>query len=85
MSEKKFELPKLPEFPLPPKGFGLPTGRAGERRGGQPRTEAERRARHFSLPFSESSNPGTPNIEELLPALPPDLPLPRFLVKQMRK
>jgi len=60
MSEKKFEFPKLPELPAPPKGFELPTGRAG-------------------------GNPGTPNIEEMLPALPPDLPLPRFLVKQMRK
>lgn len=80
MSQRKFEFPKLPELPLPPKGFGLATGRAGERRGGNPRTEAERRARH---PFS--SNPGTPNIQDMLPALPPDLPLPRFLVKQMRK
>lgn len=37
------------------------------------------------LPFGESSNPGGLNFEEILPALPPDLPLPRFIVKQMRK
>jgi len=33
---------------LPPRGTGLITGRAGPRRGGQPRTEEERRERHFS-------------------------------------
>ena len=32
---------------LPPRGTGLITGRAGERRGGKPRTEEERRERHF--------------------------------------
>lgn len=89
MSDKKFELPKLPEFPLPPKAFGLATGQAGERRGGTPRTEAERRARHPALPqlpfMKAGSNPETPNFEDLLPALPPELPLPRFLVRQMRK
>lgn len=31
---------------LPPRGTGLATGRAGERRYGQPRTEAERQIRH---------------------------------------
>jgi len=80
MSEKKFEFPKLPELPLPPKGFGLLTGQAGERRGGNPRTEAERRARH---PFS--SNPGTPSIEEFLPAEFPAPPIPRFIWRSMKK
>jgi len=39
------------------------------------------------LPFmkGKGSNPGTSSIEELLPALPPNLPLPRFLVKKMQK
>jgi len=32
---------------LPPRGTGLVTGRAGERRLGKPRTEEERLARHF--------------------------------------
>jgi hypothetical protein len=32
---------------LPPRGTGLITGRAGERRGGQPRIEEEREERHF--------------------------------------
>ena len=31
---------------LPPKGTGLATGTAGERRGGNPRTEPERKERH---------------------------------------
>jgi len=31
---------------LPPRGTGLRTGRAGERRAGKPRSEEERRARH---------------------------------------
>ena len=79
---QKFELPKLPEFPLAPRGTGLLTGRAGARRGGTPRTEAERRARHFG-PLS-SSNPGL-NLESLLPAPPPNLPLPRFLLNQMKR
>jgi len=34
---------------LPPRGEGLVRGTAGERRGGVPRTEAERRARHRTL------------------------------------
>lgn len=37
---------------LPPRGTGLDTGRAGERRGGQPRTEEERKKRHFSTDIS---------------------------------
>jgi hypothetical protein len=39
------------------------------------------------LPFTkESSNPGEgPKIEDFLPALPPDLPLPKFVVEQMKK
>jgi len=32
---------------LPPRGTGLTTGRAGPRRGGEPRTEEERKERHF--------------------------------------
>lgn len=32
---------------LPEKGTGLETGRAGERRAGKPRTEAERERRHY--------------------------------------
>lgn len=32
---------------LPPRGTGLGTGRAGPRRMGRPRTDAERRERHF--------------------------------------
>lgn len=75
------EFPQLPEFPLPPRGTGLLTGRAGARRGGIPRTEAERRARH---PLMMSSNPGL-NLESLLPAPPPNLPLPRFLLNQMKR
>ena len=90
---QKFEFPKLPEFPfarggqqfpelpLPPRGTGLLTGRAGARRIARPRTEAERRARH---PLMMSSNPGL-NIESLLPAPPPNLPLPRFLLNQMKR
>jgi len=31
---------------LPVRGTGLVTGRAGDRRGGQPRTDAERAVRH---------------------------------------
>ena len=34
---------------LPPRGEGLYRGTAGERRGGVPRTEEERRARHKTL------------------------------------
>ena len=34
---------------LPPRGTGLKTGTAGPRRGGKPRTEAEREARHERL------------------------------------
>lgn len=34
---------------LPRRGTGLRTGRAGERRLGRPRTEAERYARHYGL------------------------------------
>jgi len=34
---------------LPPRGEGLYRGTAGERRGGVPRTEEERRARHRAL------------------------------------
>ncbi|GAI54759.1 unnamed protein product, partial [marine sediment metagenome] len=37
---------------LPPRGTGLETGRAGERRAGAPRTEEERRIRHLGM------NPG---------------------------
>jgi len=38
------------------------------------------------LPFTKSSNPGEGlKIEDFLPALPPDLPLPKFLVEQMKK
>lgn len=37
---------------LPPRGTGLDTGRAGERRGGQPRTEEERKKRHVSTDIS---------------------------------
>ena len=32
---------------LPERGTGLRTGRAGERRAGKPRTEEERRRRHY--------------------------------------
>ena len=32
---------------LPERGTGLETGSAGERRGGNPRTDAEREQRHF--------------------------------------
>ena len=32
---------------LPERGTGLETGSAGERRGGNPRTDAEREVRHF--------------------------------------
>lgn len=35
---------------LPKRGTGLSTGRAGERRYGQPRTDAERTARHYGNP-----------------------------------
>ena len=76
------EFPQLPEFPLPPRGIGLLTGRAGARRGGMPRTEIERRAQRL-VPLS-NSNPGL-NIESLLPAPPPNLPLPRFLLNQMKR
>jgi len=34
---------------LPPRGTGLITGAAGDRRVGQPRTDEERYARHFGL------------------------------------
>jgi len=34
---------------LPPRGTGLVTGRAGERRLGTPRTEEERAKRHFDI------------------------------------
>ncbi|MBA7716429.1 hypothetical protein ES703_125502 [subsurface metagenome] len=33
---------------LPEKGTGLKNGRAGERRAGKPRTEKERRERHYA-------------------------------------
>jgi len=38
---------KPKERSLPPRGTGLITGRAGERRGGRPRTEEERLRRHY--------------------------------------
>lgn len=74
-----------------PRGAGLKRGTAGERRSGKPRTYEERKARHAAmfpkppeLPFTKgsSSNPG---ISDWLPAAPPNLPLPRFVVKQMKK
>jgi len=34
---------------LPPRGTGLKEGRAGERRGGSPRTEEERLERHLQM------------------------------------
>jgi len=34
---------------LPERGTGIKTGRAGERRAGKPRTEAERRERHYAV------------------------------------
>jgi len=34
---------------LPERGTGLRTGRAGERRMGKPRTEEERRRRHYAM------------------------------------
>ena len=37
----------IPAPALPERGTGLETGSAGERRGGNPRTDAERAARHF--------------------------------------
>lgn len=37
---------------LPPRGTGLITGRAGERRAGQPRTEEERAKRHYGSDIS---------------------------------
>lgn len=40
------------KYDLPPRGTGRATGRAGSFRYGQPRTEAERRKRHY--------NPGRP-------------------------
>ena len=48
------EIPPTEETPeyyerLPPRGEGLVRGTAGERRGGVPRTEEERRARHRTL------------------------------------
>lgn len=42
------EFPELDEE-LPPRGTGLETGAAGERRAGLPRTEEERRLRHEEL------------------------------------
>jgi len=88
MSEK-FEFPQPPDFlsglglpELPPRGTGLLTGRAGPRRGGNPRTEAERRARHYSSnPGSNPGIKGLPNIYDLFPAAFPNPPLPRFLMK----
>jgi len=49
-SEGVYEIPQL-EYggELPPRGEGLVRGTAGERRGGVPRTEEERRARHRAL------------------------------------
>ena len=53
-----YEIPPTEETPeyyelysreLPPRGEGLVRGTAGERRGGVPRTEEERRARHRAL------------------------------------
>ena len=35
---------------LPPRGTGLRTGRAGKRRAGKPRTQAQRRKRHKNPP-----------------------------------
>ena len=42
---------------LPPKGTGLTTDTAGERRGGNPRTEAERKERHKEV-MDDSSGKG---------------------------
>lgn len=42
--------------PLPERGTGLKTGAAGERRGGQPRTEEERRERHDAILDDHSDN-----------------------------
>lgn len=36
------------------------------------------------FPFTKGSQSSL-NIEDLLPAAPPDLPLPRFMVKQMKQ
>ena len=41
---------------LPKRGTGLRTGRAGERRYGEPRTEEERLARHYGNPSLASDN-----------------------------
>jgi len=41
-----------PQGDLPPRGTGLMTGRAGARRFGKPRTDAERRLRHFGQRMS---------------------------------
>jgi len=74
---------------LPPRGTGIITGRAGERRLGKPRTEEEREERHsaspFPFPFPLTLNPNNVMaVEDILPALPPDPPLPRFIVRRLR-
>jgi len=38
---------------LPPRGTGIETGRAGERRRGRPRTEQEREIRHILMTMNE--------------------------------
>ena len=42
---------------LPPRGTGLTTNTAGERRGGNPRTETERKERHKEV-MDDSSSKG---------------------------
>lgn len=63
---------------LPQRTTGLKTGTARER-GYPPLTESQRAKRHAGIFGS------TTKIEDILPALPPDLPLPKFLVEQMKK
>ncbi|MBA7649415.1 hypothetical protein ES703_57212 [subsurface metagenome] len=61
--EKAMKSPLILTFPpegLPPRGTGLETGRAGERRAGVPRTEEERRIRHLGA--DSSKNPELPLV-----------------------
>ncbi|MBA7490229.1 hypothetical protein ES702_00764 [subsurface metagenome] len=44
---------------LPSRMTGLRTGRAGERRGGVPRTEAERYTRHYGTTYQTSNGTAT--------------------------